>query len=426
MRQAEKPSEIANSMLGPYRVLDLTTERGFLCGQILGDLGADVIKVEPPGGSPARRLAPFYQADGDPNRSIYWWAYNRNKRSITLNLDSEEGRDLLRQLIAHSHFLIESDNPGYLAARQLAYTALAAHNPELIYVSITPFGQDGPKASYADSDLIVLAAGGPLLLGGDEDRPPLRVSVPQAYLHASADAAVGALIGHHERTRSGLGQHIDVSAQQSVTIATQANNLAYRIGADEAHRMSGGAKIGSLRVPLVWRAKDGYVTLGFLFGRQLGVFSQRLMNYLHELGICDGATRDKDWIGFGGLLSNGKEPMSEYERVIGLIADFVAGRTKAELLKAALERGLLIAPITTMDEVLESPQLQSRKYWQLHEHRELGRSFPYPGPFARFSEAPITYRRRPPLIGEHNREIYVDDMGLSEFNFADLIRRRMI
>jgi crotonobetainyl-CoA:carnitine CoA-transferase CaiB-like acyl-CoA transferase len=264
------------------------------------------------------------------------------------------------------------------------------------------------------------------LLGGDEDRPPLRVSVPQAYLHASADAAAGVLVAHHERQRSGLGQHVDVSAQQSVTMATQANNLAYRLGADEARRMSGGVKLGSLRVPLVWRAKDGYVTLGFLFGRQLGIFSQRLMNYLHELGICDTATRDKDWIAYGGWLLSGNEPMSEYERVVGLIADFAAARTKAELLKAALERGLLIAPITTMDEVLESPQLRSRQYWQVLEHPELGRSFSYPGPFARFSETPIAYRRRPPLIGEHNRDIYVEELRLPESKFADLAHRGII
>jgi len=250
--------------------------------------------------------------------------------------------------------------------------------------------------------------------------------VPQAYLHACGDAAAGALVAHHERQRSGLGQHVDVSAQQSVTIAAQANNLAYRLGADEARRMAGGVKLGSLRVPLVWRAKDGYVTLGFLFGRQLGVFSQRLMNYLHELGICDAATRDKDWIAFGGLLLSGKEPMTEYERVVGLIAEFVANRTKAELLKVALERGLLIAPIATMNEVLDSPQLESRQYWQVLDHPELGRSFPYPGPFAKFSAAPIAYRRRPPLVGEHNRELYVDELGISEEKLRDLARGGII
>lgn len=413
-------------MLGPYRVLDLTTERGLLCGQIFGDLGADVIKVEPPGGSPARRLAPFFEDQPDPNRSLYWWAYNRNKRSITLNLESDEGRELLRQLATRSHFLIESFNPGYLRERQLGYEDLAAINRELIYVSITPFGQRGPKATYADSDLVILAAGGPLLLCGDEDRAPVRVSVPQAYLHACGDAAAGALVANHERARSGLGQHVDVAAQQSVTLATQANNLAYRLGADDAQRMAGGARVGSQRVPLVWRAQDGYVTSIFLFGRQLGVFTQRLMTYLYEMGACDAATRDKDWIAYGAQLASGEEPMAEYERVVGLIAGFFASRTKADLFKAALERGLLIAPITTVGEVLESPQLESRNYWQTLNHPELGRSFPYPGPFAKFSEAPIVYRRRPPLIGEHNHEIFSNELGLSDGRIQDLSRRGII
>jgi crotonobetainyl-CoA:carnitine CoA-transferase CaiB-like acyl-CoA transferase len=413
-------------MLSPYRVLDLTTERGFLCGQILGDLGADVIKIEPPGGSSARRLGPFFGDRADPNRSIYWWAYNRNKRGITLNLETDEGRELLYRLVARARFLIESYNPGYLNERRLGYADLAAHNRELIYVSITPFGQHGPKAAYADSDLVILATGGPLLLSGDEDRPPVRLSVPQAYLHASGDAAVGALVANHECNRSGTGQHVDVSAQQSVTLATQANNLAYRLGADEARRMAGGVKVGAMRVPLVWRAKDGYVTLGFLFGRQLGVFSQRLMNYLYELGLCDLATRDKDWIGYGALLASGQEPMQEYERVLGLIAGFLASRNKSDLFSIALKRGLLIAPVATLSEVLASPQLESRHYWQVLDHPELGRAVPYPGPFARFSEMPIIYRRRPPLVGEHNYEVYSGVLGLSAERIRDLAQREIV
>ena len=413
-------------MLSPYRVLDLTTERGLLCGQILGDLGADVIKIEPPGGSPARRLAPFFEDRPDPNRSLHWWAYNRNKRSITLNLETDEGREMLYRLVAGARFLIESQSPGYLSERGLGYQDLATRNRALIYVSITPFGQHGPKASYADGDLVILAAGGPLMLYGDEDRPPVRLSVPQAYLHACGDAAAGALVANHECNRSGMGQHVDVAAQQSVTIATQANNLAYRLEADEARRMAGGARVGSLRVPLVWRARDGHVTLTFLFGRQLGVFSQRLMNYLHELGFCDAATRDKDWIGYGALLASGEEPLEEYERALALVADFLASRTKAELFSLSLERGFLIAPIATVSEVLASPQLKSRQYWQMLEHPELGRSFPYPGPFAKFSEAPIVYRRRPPLIGEHNHEVYSKELGLSAARIEDLERRGII
>src|SRR3972149_8891741 len=104
-------------MLSPYRVLDLTNERGLICGQILGDLGADVIKVEPPGGSPARRLGPFYDDDPHPDRSLYWWAFNRNKRSITLDIDTAAGQAILRRLVETAHFLVESHNPGYMSER---------------------------------------------------------------------------------------------------------------------------------------------------------------------------------------------------------------------------------------------------------------------------------------------------------------------
>jgi crotonobetainyl-CoA:carnitine CoA-transferase CaiB-like acyl-CoA transferase len=150
------------------------------------------------------------------------------------------------------------------------------------------------------------------------------------------------------------------------------------------------------------------------------------MNYLQELGLCDTATRDKDWIGYGALLASGEEPIQEYERVLALISDFLASRTKADLFKISLERGFLIAPIATVGEVLASPQLKSRGYWQLLEHPELGRSFPYPGPFARFSETPIGYHRRPPLVGEHNQEVYSGELGLSADRIQDLKRRGII
>src|SRR5579862_9623131 len=240
------------SMLSPYRVLDLTTERGLICGQMLGDMGADVIKVEPVGGSPARQIGPFYKDEPHPDRSLYWWAYNRNKRSITLDIESDAGRALFLRLVERADFLLESHNPGYLAERKLGFADLAKINPALIYVSITPFGQDGPKATYGDSDLVIMAAGGPLILAGDADRPPVRLCVPQAYQHASADAAVAALAAHHERVRSGLGQHVDVAAAQSVSMATQSNILAAALGAVEPRRISGGVKMGPIEIPLVW------------------------------------------------------------------------------------------------------------------------------------------------------------------------------
>ena len=412
-------------MLSPYRMLDLTTERGLLCGQILGDLGADVIKIEPPGGSSARRLPPFYKDTPDPNGSLYWWAYNRNKRGITLDIKKSEGKALLRRLIAKTDFFIESDNPGAMAKLGLGYQELAAINPALIYVSISAFGQDGPKASYEDSDLVILAAGGPLILTGDDDRPPVRISVPQAYLHACVEGVMGMLLANHERQRSGRGQYIDVSAQQAVTQATQAMILAAPLGEAEIQRMGGGVKIGPMKIRLVWPATDGHVAITFLFGTAFAHFTKRLMDWIYEEGLCDEATRNTDWVGFGGVLFSG-QGFEEYERLKLIVESFTKTKTKAELFQGALDRGLVMAPITRIDEVVDSPQLAARQYWQELHHPELGKSFRYPGPFVKFSETPIAYRRRPPLIGEHNREIYVDELGMPEKELGELQNKGVI
>jgi crotonobetainyl-CoA:carnitine CoA-transferase CaiB-like acyl-CoA transferase len=411
-------------MLSRCRVLDLSTERGFLCGQILGDLGADVIKVEPVGGSPARNLAPFLSDKPAPENSIYWLAYNRNKRGITLNLESREGADIVRQLTAKAGILIESDNPGAMARRGLDYAALRETNPALVYVSITPFGQDGPKADYADSDLIVMAAGGVLILYGDEDRAPIRMSVPQAYLHASADAAGAALIAYYERLNSGEGQSIDVAAQESIGLAGQSTSLAALVNSDESRRMAGGAKLGALRVPLVWKCKDGLVSVVFLFGPALGVFTRRLINKIFELGECSQEMKDTDWIGYGAKLMSSEVSNADYERCQQVIAAFLMKRTKEELFELARADTLLIAPLSTIEDLRHNPQFRAREYWRTVDHPS-GASLTYPGPFVRLSGQPITYRRRPPMVGEHNREV-LGELGLRADEITRLAQKGII
>jgi crotonobetainyl-CoA:carnitine CoA-transferase CaiB-like acyl-CoA transferase len=392
-------------MLSPYRVIDLSDDRGQLCGQILADLGADVILVEPPGGSAARKRGPFYQDIADPNRSLHFWAFNRNKRAITLNLETVEDRRRLEQLVANADFLIESAEPGYFTKRGLGHAELAKINQHLIYISISAFGQSGPKANNAASDLTLIAAGGPMMLQGDDDRPPVRIAVPQAFLHASADAAAAALIALHERLRSGLGQHIDVSAQEAASIAAFSQPLVPAIRAAAAKRTSGGVKIGRLVARQVWPARDGYVVLVLWFGPALALPLQRLMQCVFEHGFCDEATRDRDWMTYDSKLLSGEVPAEEYEALEKTVECFTRSLTKAELLELALERALLIAPVATVEEVVKSPQLAARGYWRALEHPELKTAISYPGPFARLSETPITYRRRPPTIGEHNQAI---------------------
>ncbi|MCM3921805.1 CoA transferase [Frankia sp. AiPs1] len=179
-------------MLDGYRVLDLTDDRGLIAGRLLADLGADVVLVEPAGGR-ARRVPPL---PGGGAGSLLFDALAANRRGVAVDLDCAEGQERrVRDLTAAADFLLESADPGYLGARGLGWEELRQVNPELVYVSVTAFGSSGPKAGYPASDLTVWAAGGPLEPHRDGDRPPVRISVPQAFLHAGADAARTRLLG---------------------------------------------------------------------------------------------------------------------------------------------------------------------------------------------------------------------------------------
>src|SRR5262245_12317036 len=282
-------------MLTPYRVRDLTNNGAVICGQILADLGADVIAVEPPGGSPARRIGPFRGDQRDPEESLFWWSYSRDKRSVVLHLETDEGRARFRRLGQTADFVIESVPSRYLARLGIGRPTLSALTPRLVLVSITPFGQQGPKAEWAATDLVMQAASGVLLLTGDEDRPPVRLPYEQAYQHAGAEAAVGALIAHAARERDGVGQHVDVSVQTAAMIATQSAVLTW--GWDKNlkfTRSAGGVRSGRLVSRFIYPCQDGYVSVSFLFGPVMGPYTQRLFEWMHEKGFVDEATRDKN------------------------------------------------------------------------------------------------------------------------------------
>src|SRR5262245_45526406 len=198
-------------VLAPYRVLDLTDETGFSCGKILADLGADVIKIEPPGGDAARMIGPFPGDHPDPNNSLYFLSYNTGKRGITLNLESSRGCDLLHRLTSRADFLIETFPPGTLDIQ-----TIRERNPRLIVVSITPFGQTGPYRDSRGSDLITTARSRLMSLIGEPGRPPLRVTLPQSPMWAGMYAAAGALTAHYHREATNKGQHVDVSMQASM------------------------------------------------------------------------------------------------------------------------------------------------------------------------------------------------------------------
>jgi crotonobetainyl-CoA:carnitine CoA-transferase CaiB-like acyl-CoA transferase len=395
-------------MLSPYRVIDLACDRGILCGQILADLGADVIQVEPRAGSAARRTGPFYRDEPGPERSLSFWAYARGKRSIALDLDDASDRDVLRRLIAGADFLIESEPPGRLEALGFGDAALEALQPGLVHVSITPFGREGPKAGYAATDLTLIAAAGLAHLNGEADTPPVRCCVPQAFGHAAADGAVGALIAHFERKRTGRGQHVDVSAQHSLTLGTQFRALDAPLQEAPARRLAGGVYVAGRFVPLRYRLRDGWVALGPAFLPSTGHFMKRLLKWALEEGFGDASMLDEDWGQFVLRIIRREKSPDAFAPVDDALRDFFATRTKAETVEAACKRKLLLAPLLDLGEFADSPQLTAREFAQELTPEAASAPLRFPGPFARFERTPIRYALPPPRIDAHGAALRVE------------------
>lgn len=390
-------------MLEHYRVLDLTDHRGHLASQILAGLGADVILVEPPGGSSARGMAPFASDDRGIEGSLTFWGYSRGKRSIAVDVTTPSGRALLGDLVRRSDVLFES------GAVPIDLAELRRENPALVTVSISAFGTTGPKAAWPACDLTVLAASGQLVLTGDADRPPVRSTMPQAFLHAAGDAAGGALLALQERTRSGRGQHVDISAQRSASFATQSHLLAHAFGAPSVGRASGGQRVGDVHIRYVWPCKDGFVVVTLLFGPSFGPYTGRLMAWMHEGGYVDERTLGEDWVGYGSRLFVDAETAHGFERIKDAVGAFCLDRTQQELFAGAIDRRLLMAPIATTEDVAASPQFAARRYWEFVEDPALA-TLPVraPGAFVHARSAPCRPLGRAPRLDEHHDEILAE------------------
>ena len=409
--------ERGNSVLGPYRVLDLTDEKGLLCGKILGDLGADVIKVERPGGDAARRLGPFYHNEPNLEKSLFWFAFNTSKRGITLDIETRSGQDIFRRLVKTSDFVIESFAPGYLDGLGLGYADLEKINPRIIVVSITPFGQTGPYRDWKTSDIVAWAMGGQMAPCGDVDRPPYRVSHhSQSYLNAGVDAAQGALTALFDLWNTGEGQQVDVSIQESVVQATEHITSAWDRRKSIQKR---GQELG-FRQSQLWRCKDGYVSFAYSGGGNAVTYNKAFMDWIAREGFTDDSFKDFDGKALDPL--GGEAP----KRIRDLTARFFMAHTKAELLDGALKNEIQLYPVSTPSDILENPQLAAREFWQDIEHSELGASIRYPGPFVRASDASPRISRRAPLIGEHNLEIYKGELGISEEELLSLTQAGVI
>jgi len=395
-------------LLSGYRVLDLADDRGYFCGRVLGDLGADVIKVEPPGGDRGRRRGPFYGFP-HPERSLYFMFYNANKRGITLDITKEDGREILKELIKRADVVVESFDVGFLERLGLSYEELLKVNPRLIMTSITPFGEG---VELKGGDGVLWAMGGMMYLSGDPDRAPVRVSFPQSYLHASAYGALGTVIALFWREMGGEGQHVVVSAEACVA-ATLMNGAIFWDILGKNLKRAGQFRTGlstSANQRLIWRCKDGEVNFPLFSGTTGARVSKTLVKWMDEVGLGDEYMRKKDWDSF----DMAEASQEEFDRIERALSKFFGEFRMKELFEGAVSREIWLYPVSTPKEIFEDDQLRARGFWEKVYHDELGEELTYPGSFAKLSGESLKIRRRAPLIGEHNREIYCGELGLSE------------
>ena len=401
-----------DEMLSPYRVLDLTDEKGWLCGKLLAHLGADVIKCEPPGGDPGRRTGPFVGDEPDPEQSLYWFEGNTGKRGVTLDLETETGKELLFELVKTSHILIESYRPGYLAGLGLGYDVLARLNPGLVMASITPFGQTGPKAQYHATDFTIWASTGVMYCAGDADRAPNAVAVPQARIHGCLEATLAVLTALHYRQITGEGQWIDVSMQASALDSLLDTPEILMILGRDYTRYGISDFVTKVVQAYGLPCKDGWVAFYTIGGGLLASAEHlgRVRDWMVEEG------KAPDWFAKMDFVHDYESAVIDQQivdRVEAVLADFTCTKTKSELYAKALANRLILAPIQNAPETWRDRQLEARDFWRQVDSGDADGAVPHAGFCALFSETPMRLGRAAPSIGEHNREIFVGELGLT-------------
>ena len=393
-------------MLEHIRVIDLCDGTSQFAGHILARLGAEVIAVEPVEGVSTRHSGPYVDDDPHLDFSLTHWAYNRGKKSVVLDIELEQDREKFLRLIQSADILFEDCQPGYLESLGLSPLDLANTNPQIIHASITPYGLTGPRSHWLGTDLTAAAGSSFLYASGDADRAPLRIGVPHSFLHGAADAAAASLVALQERNRSGMGQHIDVSAQESLTIGFP-QNVAPMENALPADRMAGGIRIGGMEIPLLFPCLDGYAICVILPGAAFAPFCHRLTDWLEEEGASDENLRSIDWVNIGVQLFAGEVSFDAVAAAFATYGRFLASKSKAELWDAALERNLLITPSMTIADLVNYEHLEAREFWDI-EPNSRGGEVKYPGELVKFKNNSVSFPGRPPTLGEHNDSIALE------------------
>lgn len=395
-------------MTGPlsgYRVLELSHAAGAVAGRVLADLGADVIKIEPPQGESSRHLEPCIEAEGE-RLSYFWLAFNVNKRSIAIDLESDAGRLEFAALVRSADIVV-TDFQRMDIARNDALAALArSHNPDLIWTEIWPYGRGEPHQSYPAGDLVLQAMGGHLYLNGDVERAPVRVGIPVALCQGGVEAASAALMALYGRVNGGEGQRVDISIQECITWTLLNTTMtAQLLGIDEVR---GGAirkeRANKYYTRLVWQCSDGFIHFAPVGGGG-GAAREKsyaaLIAWMAEDGFTDPLLTARDWNGADGQ----SIVQSDYDAVAEIIERFIATKSVDVLIERAVRERILLAPVSTIPQVLANPHLKERNFYTRVDDHGRGTAFEYPANWVRVGGAEIAPPRPAPRLDADGVEL---------------------
>jgi crotonobetainyl-CoA:carnitine CoA-transferase CaiB-like acyl-CoA transferase len=397
---------VVPAALDDLLVLDLSQGiAGPLCARLLGDYGADVIKVEPPGGECGRSMPPFHQDDPDPEKSLFFLLTNLNKRGVTLDLTKPKGANIFRRLAKSADVIVESFAPGYLASLGLDHATLEQENPGLVMTSITPFGQTGPYSHYKGSEIVAYATSGIMAISGTSDREPLQHGGFPAMYEAAMNGMLATNVALLTRDLHGLGQHVDVSEQEVVTSSLVINQPYYSFaGGVQGRRRKEGSSFGH-----VTPCKDGY----FVSQEGGAITWEQIANFfgseeLKEPRFADPAQR----ILHGHQLDT-------------IILEATKDRTMAEMFKTASEQyRMLLGIVQTPEDLANCAQLEARGFYEEVEHPVIGR-VRVPFRLWNMSLGAASCRRPAPLLGQHNAEV-LTEAGYAEAEIGRLRDRGII
>jgi crotonobetainyl-CoA:carnitine CoA-transferase CaiB-like acyl-CoA transferase len=392
--------------LDGVKVLDLSEDiAGSFCARLLADYGADVLKLEPPGGAALRRMGPFYHDEPHPEKSLFFLLLNLNKKGATLNLETSAGQAILKRLAQHVDVIVETYSPDYLASLTLGYDDLRQLNPSLIMTSITPFGQTGPYADYKGEEIVEYAMSMIMSISGLQGREPLKHGGFQAQYEGGLFAAGATAMALFAQQSSGQGEHVDVSITECVASTMMATQTIYPfIGGVQARRRAEGSMFEN---PMPCR--DGWI----IVQAGGGATWEDLANFFEAPKLLEPRFADR---------AQRAQHSREMDQII---LESIKNKGKWELFPKAAQARMLFGIVQTPSELAECPQLESRNFYREVEHPVMGR-LKVPAELFKFSETPYQLLRPAPTLGQHNREIYVEGLGYTQQEFCQLRQLNVI